>query len=232
MRRAGWAVRRPSWVGGRPSRARRRLNRAENDAGWVMNPALSQGRPDGRVGGRSLEPGKRAAVARIVALSEVISPFPADAFDRSPGHGAGTTCGDALSTGNVSFLPGGARLPATGARFRVISSAPTSRTVRFATRIVRFATFLSSPPAIPARFTTLTAALRGRTAAPTPLRCRRPGGERVYPRGKRVFPASGRTPLRCRAPAPSNRTITQLRRAQAPRDRSRRGGALAQSPPP
>jgi hypothetical protein len=186
MRRAGWAERRPSWVRGRPSRAGRRPNRAGNVAGWVMNRALSSVKPDVRVGGPSSKTRKRDGIAKIVALSEVTAPFSADPFDRGPGNGAGTTCSDALPTRNVPFLSRNARLVVVRARFRGILCAPTSR-------IVRFTTFMSSPPAIPARFTSLTAAFPRPTAGPTPFRCRRMGGERVHLWGKRVLPASGST---------------------------------------
>ena len=173
VRRASWAVRRPSWVGGRPSRAGRRPNRAGNVAGWVMNRALSSVKPDVRVGGPSLKTRKRGGIAKIVALSEVTAPFSADALDRRPGNRAVTTCSHALPTRNVPFLSRNARPAVVRARFRGFLCEPTSR-------IVRFTTFMSSPPAIPARFTSLTAAFPRRTAGPTPFRCRRPGGERVY----------------------------------------------------
>ena len=151
-----------------------------------MNRALSSVKPDVRVGGASLKTPKRGGIGKIVALSEVTAPSSADAFDSRPGNRAGTTCSDALPTRNVPFLSRNARPAVVRARFRGFLCEPTSR-------IVRFTTFMSSPPAIPARFTSLTAAFPRRTAGPTPFRCRRPGGERVYPWGKRVLPASGST---------------------------------------
>jgi hypothetical protein len=103
------------------------------------------------------------------------------------------------------------------ARFRAILSAPTSR-------IVRFTTFMSSPPAIPARFTSLTAGFQRRTAGPTPFRCRRPGVECVYLWGKRVLPASGstgRTGCSIRTAEGSTCRVTHRGCAAAREDRGR-----------
>jgi hypothetical protein len=177
----------------RARRVSRRARWTGNDAGWAMNPALFSGRLDGREVGPSMWVVNRAGLATIVAFSSFTAPISASGFDRIPGNVPGTARGDAILTRNVPFR-------ARRARPEAIASGPITRTARlsvstsrFTARRVRLTGNKARFTANKARLQAITGALPGRTSGPVPHLGRRPGCEALYPRAKRVFPASGRT---------------------------------------
>ncbi len=126
----------------------------------------------GWVGRRAARAGKDAGWMMNSALSSEKPDRRVRGASFRPANRASMPIIVALSEVTAPFAAGGFDRTTRNVAGEVSGDAPPARNLR----------------AIPARFSTITAALPGRKGAPTPIAARRPRCERVYPRTKRVYP--------------------------------------------